>query len=81
MDKLQFIKNAKRGVIMKKFRIIFLSLLLLFCLMGQAFAELSSNRIALGIQLGAKFEDAKKVFGVPDRVTMEEIKSEANPLW
>ena len=62
---------------MKKFRIITMVFVLLFSFMSVSYAELSSNRIALGIQLGAKFEDAKKVFGVPDRVTMEEIKSEA----
>ena len=62
---------------MKKFRIITMVFVLLFSFMSVSYAELSSNRIALGIQLGAKFADAKKVFGVPDRVTMEEIKSEA----
>ena len=62
---------------MKKIRIITLCFVLLFGFASLAYAELSANRIALGIQLGAKFEDAKKVFGVPERVTMEEVKSEA----
>ncbi len=62
---------------MKKIRIITLCFVLLFGFASLAYAELSANRIALGIQLGAKFEDAKNVFGVPERVTMEEVKSEA----
>jgi hypothetical protein len=62
---------------MKKFGIALLSFILVSGFASLASAELSPNRIALGIQLGAKFEDAKNVFGVPDRVTMEEIKSEA----
>lgn len=62
---------------MKKLRIISMAFVLLFAFMSVSYAELSANRIALGIQLGAKFADAKNVFGVPDRVTMEEVKSEA----
>ena len=62
---------------MKKLWIALLSFILLFGFANRSFAELAPNRIALGVQLGAKFEDVKKVFGVPDRVTMEEIKSEA----
>ena len=62
---------------MKRIRIITLCFVLLFGLASLAYAELPANRIAFGIQLGAKFEDAKNVFGVPERVTMEEIKSEA----
>ena len=59
---------------MKKIRIAVLCFVLLFGLMSQAFAQLPANRIALGVQLGAKFGDVKNVFGVPERVTMEEIK-------
>ena len=62
---------------MKKIRIAVLCFVLLFSFMNCSFAELPANRIALGVQLGAKFKDVKNVFGVPDRVTMEEIKSEA----
>lgn len=62
---------------MKKFKIIAMVFVLLFAFMSVSYAELSASRIALGIQLGAKFEDAKKVFGAPERVTMEEVKSEA----
>ena len=62
---------------MKKIRIIALCFVLLLGLTSLAYAELPANRIALGVQLGAKFEDVKKVFGVPERVTVEEIKSEA----
>ena len=62
---------------MKIIRIALLSLILLFGFASHAFAELSSNRIALGVQLGATFADVKKVFGVPDRETTEAIKSEA----
>ena len=62
---------------MKKIRIITLCLILLFGFASLAYAELPSNRIALGVQLGAKFEDVKNVFGVPERVTVEEVKSEA----
>ena len=54
-----------------------LCLILLFGFTGHSFAELSANRIALGVQLGATFENVKNVFGVPERVTKEEIKSEA----
>ena len=62
---------------MKILRIALLSFSLLFGFAAQSFAELAPNRIALGVQLGAKFEQVKNVFGVPDRVTKEEIKSEA----
>ncbi len=62
---------------MKKLRITLLSFILLFGFVAQSFAELAPNRIALGVQLGARFEDVKNVFGVPERVTMEEVKSEA----
>ena len=62
---------------MKKVRIITLCFVLLFSLASLAYAELPANRFALGVQLGAKFGDVKNVFGVPERVTMEEIKSEA----
>ena len=62
---------------MKKVRIITLCFVLVFGLASLAYAELPANRIALGVQLGAKFGDVKNVFGVPERVTMEEIKSEA----
>ena len=62
---------------MKKIRITAMVFMLLFGFMSHSFAELPANRIALGVQLGAKFEQVKNVFGVPDRVTREEIKSEA----
>jgi len=62
---------------MKRIRITLLCFILLFGFTSQSFAELSANRIALGVQLGATFENVKTVFGVPDRVTKEEIKSEA----
>lgn len=62
---------------MKRIRFVAMLLILLFGFMNRSFAELSADRIALGVQLGAKFEEVKNVFGVPDRVTMEEIKSEA----
>jgi len=62
---------------MKKIRIAVMVFVLLFSFINQSFAELSSNRIALGVQLGATFADVKNAFGVPDRVTREEIKSEA----
>ena len=62
---------------MKIIRIITLVFMLLFVFMSHSFAELPANRIALGVQLGAKFEQVKNVFGVPDRVTKEEIRSEA----
>ena len=62
---------------MKKISIITLVFILLFGFASLTHAELPANRIALGIQLGARFEDAKKMFGVPDRVTKEEVKSEA----
>ena len=56
---------------MKKFRMVLLSFILLLGFANRAFAELSPNRIALGVQLGAKFEDVNHDFGVPDRITME----------
>ena len=62
---------------MKKIRIAVLCFVLLFCLMSQAFAQLPANRIALGVQLGATFSQVKNVFGVPDRTTKEQVKSEA----
>ena len=62
---------------MKKLRIALLSFILLFGFAAQTFAELAPNRIALGVQLGAKFEQVKNVFGIPDRIVKEEIKSEA----
>ena len=62
---------------MKIIRIITLVFMLLFVFMSHSFAELPANRIALGVQFGAKFEQVKNVFGVPDRVTKEEIRSEA----
>ena len=62
---------------MKKIRIITLCFVLLFGLTILAYAELPANRIALGVQLGARFEQVKNVFGIPDRVTKNEVKSEA----
>ena len=62
---------------MKKIRIALLCFVFLFGLMSQAFAELPANRIALGIQLGATFSQVKNVFGVPDRITKQKVKSEA----
>ena len=62
---------------MKTIRIVMLSFFLLFGFMHHSFAELSPDRIALGVQLGAKFEEVKNVFGVPDRLTREDVKSEA----
>ena len=62
---------------MKKVRITLLCIVLLLGFMSQAFAELSVNRIALGVQLGATMSQVKNVFGVPDRVTKERVKSEA----
>ena len=62
---------------MKKIRIITLCFMLLFGFASLAHAELPASRIALGVQLGAKFEQVKNVFGVPDRVTKNEVKSEA----
>ena len=61
---------------MKKIRIVVMAFILLFGFMNHSFAELSPDRIALGVQLGAKFEEVKGVFGVPDKVTKKEIKSE-----
>ena len=69
--------NMERGVSMKKIRVISLCFVLLFGLMSQAFAELPANRIALGVQLGATFSQVKNVFGIPDLVTKEQVKSEA----
>ena len=62
---------------MKKIRIAVLCFVLLFGFMSQAFAQLTANRIALGVQLGATFSQVKNVFGVPDRTTKEKVKSEA----
>ena len=62
---------------MKKIRITLLSVVLLFVFTSQAFAELPANRIALGVQLGATVSQVKNVFGVPDRITKEQVKSEA----
>ena len=62
---------------MKKIRIIALCFILLFGFASLTHAELPTNRIALGVQLGARFEQVKNVFGIPDRVTKNEVKSEA----
>ena len=62
---------------MKKIRIIALCFILLFGFASLTHAELPVNRIALGVQLGARFEQVKNVFGIPDRVTKNEVKSEA----
>ena len=62
---------------MKKIRIAVLCFVLLFGFMSHSFAELPANRIALGVQLGATFSQVKNVFGVPDRTTVEKVKSEA----
>ena len=61
---------------MKKIRIIVMAFILLFGFMNHSFAELSPDRIALGVQLGAKVEEVKGVFGVPDQIMKKEIKSE-----
>lgn len=62
---------------MKKIRVALLSFILLFGFAGRSFAELAPSRIALGVQLGAKFEQVKHVFGVPDRIIKQKVKSEA----
>ena len=62
---------------MKKIRIAVLCFVLLFGFMSQAFAQLPANRIALGVQLGATVSQVRNVFGVPDRTTKEQMKSEA----
>lgn len=62
---------------MKMFRITALCLMLLFGFASHSFAELSASRIALGVQLGETAAAVKKVFGEPDRVTKETVKSEA----
>ena len=62
---------------MKIIRIALLSFIFLLGFASQAFAELSANRIALGVQLGVTMSQVKNVFGVPDRVTKEQVKSEA----
>ena len=67
----------ERGVNMKKIRIIALCFILLFGFASLTHAELPASRIALGVQLGARFEQVKNVFGIPDRVTKNEVKSEA----
>ncbi len=54
-----------------------LCFILLFGFASLTHAELPANRIALGVQLGARFEQVKNVFGIPDRVTKNEVKSEA----
>ena len=62
---------------MKKIRIFTLVFMLLFGFMNHSFAELPANRIALGVQLGATISQVKSIFGVPDRTTVEKVKSEA----
>ena len=62
---------------MKKIRIITLCFILLFSFASFTYAELPVNRIALGVQLGATMSQVKNVFGVPDRTTKEQVKSEA----
>ena len=62
---------------MKKFRIATLCFILLFGFASLTYAELPVNRIALGVQLGATMSQVKNVFGVPDRTTKEQVKSEA----
>lgn len=62
---------------MKKIKIALLTFILLFGFATQSFAELSVNRIALGVQLGATMSQVKNVFGAPDRTTKEQVKSEA----
>ena len=62
---------------MKKIRIAVLCFVLLFGFMSQAFAQLPANRIALGVQLGATVSQVRNVFGIPDRTTKEQVKSEA----
>jgi hypothetical protein len=67
----------KRGVSMKKAGVITLCFVLLFGFASLAYAELPANRIALGVQLGATVSQVRNVFGVPDRTTKEQMKSEA----
>ena len=62
---------------MKKIRVFALCFILLFGFASLTHAELPASRIALGVQLGARFEQVKNVFGIPDRVTKNEVKSEA----
>ena len=62
---------------MKKLRSAGLCFILLFGFASLTYAELSVNRIALGVQLGATVSRVKNVFGVPDRITKEQVKSEA----
>ena len=62
---------------MKKIRIITLCFIMLFGFASLTYAELPVNRIALGVQLGATMSQVKNVFGVPDRTTKEQVKSEA----
>ena len=67
----------KRGTVMKKLRIATLCFILLFSFASLTYAELPVNRIALGVQLGATVSQVRNVFGVPDRITKEQVKSEA----
>ena len=62
---------------MKKISLITLCFVLLFGFASLAYAELPANRIALGVQLGATVSQVRNVFGVPDRTTKEQMKSEA----
>ena len=62
---------------MKKISLITLCFVLLFGVASLAYAELPANRIALGVQLGASVSQVRNVFGVPDRTTKEQMKSEA----
>ena len=49
---------------MKMFRILAMAFLLQFGFMNISRAELPADRIALGVQLGAKFEQVKNVWVV-----------------
>ena len=62
---------------MKKISLITLCFVLLFGFASLAYAELPANRIALGVQLGATVSQVRNVFGIPDRTTKEQVKSEA----
>ena len=59
---------------MKKLWIALLSFILLFGFASQTFAELAPSRIALGVQLGAKLEQVKNVFGEPGRIIKQKVK-------